>query len=114
MKVFRNFLALLTAASIAFSLAACSKEEATTAPTETEVIFTEEETVTEPATQVVTEPYTQQETTQTVTQDSTAQATKPAETKPQAITRLQAGDFTLRIFKDQDNNYLSYYQDITN
>ena len=92
MKVFRSFLALLTAASIAFSFAACSKEneEATTVPAETEVIVTE--TVTEPAgeettAQLVTEPDTQQATTQTATEDLTAQA-KPAETKPQA-TQVQ-------------------------
>jgi hypothetical protein len=86
MKVFRSFLALLTAASIAFSLAACNKEneEATTAPTETEIVFSEKETVTEPVTQVVTELYTQQETTttQTVTEALTEQKTRPAEIEP--------------------------------
>ena len=93
MKEFRNFLALLTAASIVFSFAACGKENetVTTVPTQAEIIVTEEETtVVEPVTeetgtQPVTEIYTQQETTiaQTKPEETTVNETKPAETKPQ-------------------------------
>ena len=92
MKVFRNFLALLTAASIAFSFAACGKdneEVTTTSPAPTEAVVTEE-MLTEPATeeattQAVTEPETQPSTTvtQTEAEKTTVQITKPAETKPQ-------------------------------
>lgn len=94
MKKFRSFLALLTAASIVFSFAACGKESetATTVPTQAEIIVTEEETTAvepvteETGTQPATEIYTQQETTtaQTEPEETTVQATKPAETKPQA------------------------------
>ena len=92
MKAFRNFLALLTAASIAFSFAACGKdneEATTTSPAQTEAAVTEEiltEPVTEESTtQVVTEPETQPSTTvaQTEAEKTTVQTTKPAETKPQ-------------------------------
>ena len=103
MKVFRNFLALLTAASIAFSFAACGKdneEVTTTSPAPTEAVVTEEmltEPVTEEATtQAVTEPETQPSTTvaQTEAEKTTVQITKPAETKPQTTqaptTQVQA------------------------
>ena len=91
MRKIKNFLALLTAASIAFSFVACGKEneEATTLPTQAENIVTEE-AVTEPVSeettaQTVTEPYTKQETTtlKAEQEKTTAGATKPAEIKPQ-------------------------------
>ena len=91
MRKIKNFLALLTAASIAFSFVACGKEneEATTLPTQAENIVTEE-AVTEPVSeettaQTVTEPYTKQETTtlKAEQEKTTAGATQPAEIKPQ-------------------------------